>query len=143
MKKILIIERDPQADRLYLGVFQQKYEVEFASCIVAIQNRIEQHQDDGGLEYYDAIIMDPYISHHPLYSFEETFASMQTGWFIYRDFMQSLMTTVIIWTHPIEQYNYNKHNYPDRFWGENVAGVFRKDYASPYLLDLIEKYARK
>ncbi len=142
MKKILVIERDMRMDRLYLDVFKEKYKVDFVCCIDGVQNRISQHQDAGGLEYYDVIIMDPYFSHYPLYNYEETFAGMQTGWFVYRDFMQKLTSTVIIWTHPIEQYNYNERNYPERTWGRNVAGVFRKDYTTPYLLELVERYAR-
>lgn len=42
-----------------------------------------------------------------------------------------------------EVYNYGEHNYPGRAWGPNVAGIFRKDYTTPYLSELIEKYARK
>lgn len=142
MKKILVIERDTQMNHLYLDVFKEKYKVDFVNCIDGVQNLIDLHQSDGGLEYYDVIIMDPYFSHYPLYDYDETLAGMQTGWFVYRDFMKNLTSTVIIWTHPIAQYNYNESNYPERAWGRNVAGVFRKDYTTPYLLELVERYAR-
>ncbi|MFZ2310906.1 MAG: hypothetical protein WAW11_05175 [Patescibacteria group bacterium] len=146
MKKVLVIEGDKRMLPLYSYLFKQKkeeYDVEFAVCIEVIQNRIEQHQDHGGLDYYDIVIMEPYISHYPLYDYKETWSAMQTGWFIYRDFMQNLTTPIIIWTYPIELYTYNESNYPDRAWGANVAGIFRKDLNSPYLLELIDKYARK
>lgn len=143
MKNVLIIEGDTRMISLYLDLFREGYNVEFATCIEVFQDRIDQHRKNGGLDYYDIIIMEPYISNFPLYDYEETFSALQTGWFIYRDFMQNITTPVIIWTHPIEQYIYNESNYPDRVWGANVAGIFRKDFTSPYLLELIDKYARK
>jgi hypothetical protein len=141
MKKILVIERDSQFNRFYSDILKKNYQVEFADCIDTMNNYIAYHQNEGGLQYYDVIIMDPYFSNYPLYGYEETFLGMQTGWFVYRDFMQNLTSVIIIWTYPTGQYIYNEGYYPERSWGKNVAGVFRKDYSSRYLLDLVEKYS--
>src|SRR5574344_2899563 len=128
MKKVLIIERDHHLNPLYHNILAGKYELEFADSIDILQNRALRHQPQGRLEYYDLIVMDPYISHYPLYTYTETFSMRQTGWFLYRDFMADLKTKIIIWTNSVEQYSYGENNYPGRAWGPNVAGVFKKDY---------------
>lgn len=38
--------------------------------------------------------------------------------------------------------SYGENNYPGRAWGPNVAGVFKKDYITSRLSELIEEHAR-
>jgi len=146
-KKILIIEKD---GGYYQGrpirFLKEKHDVQIVISQEGLTNLKKKWEDDeklpNGLEHYNIIIMEPYFSHHPRYTYEETDDATQTGWFLYRDFMKDLARPVVIWTYLVEQYTYPTDRYPHRKWGENVT-IKRKDGSDDdSLLKIVEELCK-
>ena len=143
-KKVLVIEKEPEMLHRVLRFLKEEHDVQVVSSQEGLMNFKRKWEDEdhleNGLEHYDIIIMEPYFTHHPRYSYEETDGATQTGWFLYRDFMKDFKTTkVAIWTHPTEQYLYGPNNYPNRKWDKHVT-IVQKDATDDYsLVRLVEE----
>ncbi|MFA6256000.1 MAG: hypothetical protein WC606_02345 [Candidatus Absconditabacterales bacterium] len=146
-KKILVIEKEPKMMPRIIRFLKEKHDVQIVSSQEGLMNFKKTYEEkehlQNGLEHYDCIIMEPYFSHHPRYTYEETDDAMQTGWFLYRDFMKDLPRPIAIWTYPTWQYMYGPNNHPDRKWGDNVI-IIRKDGTNDYsLVELVELLCKK
>lgn len=136
--KILLIDASQFTQFRCVRFLKDKHEVQLCISLEALDNIINLHQE--GLDYFDLILIEPYFPNGKKYSYHETSDALQTGWFIYRDFLKDLAKTkVAVITYPTEQYVYSERNFPGRAWGENMVGIFRKSWEDDMLLNLVEK----
>lgn len=143
MKKILLICGEPEKLLDSLKSLQAQHDVDLAISVSAVYNCFKLHEEEGGLDYYDLIIMDPELNPDPMYNYVKSDSGQQTGWFLYQDFMKDLKTPIIIWTFFEEEYTYSASRYPKRRWGVNMAGIIKKSYSSDSLLLIAAKYSRE
>ena len=146
-KKILVLDRDFDCNRR-IRFLEEKHEVIKTTSQTGLLNFKEKFEQDfgfkNGLEYFDMIIMEPYWDPFPMFGYEETDEATQTGYFLYKKIMEDLPDTkVVIWTHPVEQYNYPNSwpkRYPNRSWGKNMVGFAHKNPDDDSMLQIVEKY---
>jgi len=105
-KNILIIDHEPHYKNRQIIPFEKSHNVELAISIDAVNNRIHQHKKDGGLEWYDLILIDPFFPYDgEKYSKERTHDGTITGYCLYEDLMKELKhPKIIVWTYTPSQY---------------------------------------
>jgi len=143
MKKILLICGEPERLLSALQSLKAQHDVDLADSVPSVLNCSKLHEDEGGLDFYDLIIMDPELDPDLLYEDKETDSGKQTGWFLYGDFMEDLKTPIVIWTFFPEEYVYKTSHYPKRKWKENVVGIIKKSYSDDALLKIAAEYSRE
>jgi hypothetical protein len=137
--KILIIDASQFIEFRCVRFLKEKHEVQICISLEALDNIIGRHPEE--LDYFDLIFIEPYFPNGKKYGYRETNDALQTGWFIYRDFLKDLAKAKIaVITHPTEQYVYSERNFPGRSWGENMVGLFRKNGTDDdFLINLAEQ----
>lgn len=126
MKKILIIDDEPDMNPRIIAKLKTRYKVEIAGCVRAAQNYLQMEKE------FDLIILDIMMPPRP-YSIEETKSGMETGWVLYdKTSLRSINVPIIIWTR-------NKHIF-SKPWGKNVKDIIIKTYDDDQLLHYASKY---
>jgi len=135
-KKILIIDADFRLQSFQIDILKEKHDVECAISTGAIGNVVNLYPE--GFEYFDIIFLEPYFPPHPLFTSEETDGGFNTGWFIYKKFLENLKKPiVVIWTSKVQEYQYPNNIYPQRVWGTKVR-FLKKGGDLDYLANAVE-----
>ena len=131
--KVLLITKNPEHLPRCLDRLKQDCEVEITKSISGLQNYMDNHDD--GLNYYDIILMDPYLNYTPLFSYEETDEGLLTGWLLYHSFMKDLEIKVVIYSHIIDTYT-------ELNWGSNVELSMQHTNDDDYFISLVKQHTR-
>jgi CheY-like chemotaxis protein len=128
-RTILVIDDQPEMNLTLLGKLSEKYEVEKAISVFAVENFFDNNKQ------CDLIFLDIMLPFRP-YTDLETKNGIETGFVLFEKCLADKSIEIIVWTRSQDALKSTRLGYP-------VISREKKNNDSDQLLDLANKYFEK